>query len=151
MYSYIVSYDPFTYWCSEHAKQWNPPEGVWFPYWMKYQVFAPLLALQMVNLLWYFLIWRILMRYVYRSIVDKKVFLYNDNLGQYSSRNWTMSVPMMRETMSTMLHLPYQMARRRATTLPRVCADPPVTMTRMTDPGRQLNDWILFYFSHTTV
>jgi very-long-chain ceramide synthase len=49
---------------SEHAKQWNPAEGVWFPYWMKYQVFAPLLALQIMNLFWYFLIWRILLRYV---------------------------------------------------------------------------------------
>ena len=51
--------------CSEHAKQWKPQDGVWFPYWMKYQVFVPLLALQIVNLFWYFLILRIAYRYVF--------------------------------------------------------------------------------------
>ncbi|KAF8528669.1 TLC domain-containing protein [Gautieria morchelliformis] len=54
----------------EHTKQWNPAEGVWFPYWMKYQVFAPLLALQFVNLFWYFLIWRILLRGIFVSKID---------------------------------------------------------------------------------
>ncbi len=31
---------------------------------MKYQVFVPLLALQGLNLFWYFLIWRLAYRYV---------------------------------------------------------------------------------------
>ncbi len=33
-------------------------------WWMKYQVFVPLLALQGLNLFWYFLIWRLAYRYV---------------------------------------------------------------------------------------
>ena len=48
--------------CSESSKQWSPEDGVWMVWWMKYQVFAPLLALQGLNLFWYFFIWRIAYR-----------------------------------------------------------------------------------------
>ncbi|GAA6033082.1 hypothetical protein JCM8097_002934 [Rhodosporidiobolus ruineniae] len=34
------------------------------PHWMKYQIFAPILALQLVNTFWSFLIWRILIRMI---------------------------------------------------------------------------------------
>ena len=33
-------------------------------WWMQYQVFVPILALQFLNLFWYVLIWRIAYRYV---------------------------------------------------------------------------------------
>jgi len=46
----------------EFAKQWSPKDGVWFPHWMRYQIFAPLLALKFLNVFWYFLILRIAFR-----------------------------------------------------------------------------------------
>ncbi|KIJ56811.1 hypothetical protein M422DRAFT_238409 [Sphaerobolus stellatus SS14] len=46
----------------ENSKHWSPKDGVWFPDWMRYQVFAPLAMLHLVNLFWYFLIWRIALR-----------------------------------------------------------------------------------------
>jgi len=33
-------------------------------WWMKWQIFTPLLLLQCLNLFWYFLIWRVFWRYV---------------------------------------------------------------------------------------
>ena len=48
--------------CSGSSKQWSPEDGVWMVWWMKYQVFAPILALQGLNLFWYFVIWRIAYR-----------------------------------------------------------------------------------------
>lgn len=32
-------------------------------WWMQYQVLTPIILLQMVNLFWYFLIWRVLLRF----------------------------------------------------------------------------------------
>ncbi|CEH17500.1 Protein transporter of the TRAM (translocating chain-associating membrane) superfamily [Ceraceosorus bombacis] len=46
----------------EHTKEWNPPQGWWMVWWMKYQVFAPLFILLCLNLFWYFLMWRIMIR-----------------------------------------------------------------------------------------
>ncbi|KAI0081743.1 longevity assurance proteins LAG1/LAC1 [Panus rudis PR-1116 ss-1] len=48
----------------ETSKRWSPPDGVWMVWWMKYQVFVPLLLLQFLNLFWYYLILRILVRAV---------------------------------------------------------------------------------------
>ena len=48
----------------ETSKRWAPEDGVWMVWWMKYQIFAPLLLLQCLNLFWYYLILRILWRYV---------------------------------------------------------------------------------------
>ncbi|PAV20831.1 longevity assurance s LAG1 LAC1 [Pyrrhoderma noxium] len=43
----------------ETAKFWSPPDGVWMVWWMRYQIFAPILLLQFLNLFWYFFILRI--------------------------------------------------------------------------------------------
>jgi acyl-CoA-dependent ceramide synthase len=63
------------------SKEWNPESGAWLAPWyessltilftallikflrMRYQIFIPLMLLQLINLFWYFLIWRILLRY----------------------------------------------------------------------------------------
>ena len=47
----------------ETSKQWKTEDGVWMVWWMQYQVLAPIVLLQLVNLFWYFLIWRVLFRY----------------------------------------------------------------------------------------
>ncbi|KDQ29361.1 hypothetical protein PLEOSDRAFT_1038998, partial [Pleurotus ostreatus PC15] len=46
------------------AKQWYPESGAWLVWWMKYQIFTPLLLLEFLNLFWYYLILRI----AYRAI-----------------------------------------------------------------------------------
>ena len=52
---------------SASARVINPPEGVWMAWWLRYQIFLPILLLQLLNLFWYFLIWRILIRYRFVS------------------------------------------------------------------------------------
>lgn len=51
---------------SESSKVWIWADGTYLNWWMKYQVFAPLLLLQFLNLFWYFLIMRIAYRWVHR-------------------------------------------------------------------------------------
>ncbi|KZV72106.1 longevity assurance proteins LAG1/LAC1 [Peniophora sp. CONT] len=46
----------------EDSKRWAPDDGVWMVWWMKWQIFAPILLLQVLNLFWYYLILRILYR-----------------------------------------------------------------------------------------
>ncbi|KAI5833839.1 longevity assurance proteins LAG1/LAC1 [Schizophyllum commune Tattone D] len=46
----------------EIHRRWAPPTGAWLTWWMKYQIFAPILLLQILNLFWYYLMWRILIR-----------------------------------------------------------------------------------------
>ena len=46
----------------ETSKQWSPQDGVWLVWWMKYQIAFPIAALQALNLFWYYLILRILVR-----------------------------------------------------------------------------------------
>ncbi|KAJ7507913.1 longevity assurance proteins LAG1/LAC1 [Mycena galericulata] len=48
----------------EHAQRWEASEGTYLASWMKYQVFIPIALLQALNLFWYFLIWRIIVRAV---------------------------------------------------------------------------------------
>ncbi|KAF8745908.1 hypothetical protein AX14_004213 [Amanita brunnescens Koide BX004] len=48
----------------QSAKQWKPEDGVWLTHWMRYQVFAPIVLLQLLNLFWYYLMWKILVRAV---------------------------------------------------------------------------------------
>ncbi|PBL02421.1 longevity assurance proteins LAG1/LAC1 [Armillaria gallica] len=54
----------------EHTRVWDPPRGVWLPYWMKYQIFVPIALLQLLNLFWYYLIMRILYRAIMTSVTD---------------------------------------------------------------------------------
>jgi very-long-chain ceramide synthase len=46
----------------ESSKRWSPKDGVWLVWWMKYQIFVPILLLQFLNIFWYFLILRIAKR-----------------------------------------------------------------------------------------
>ncbi|KAJ3554937.1 hypothetical protein NP233_g12318 [Leucocoprinus birnbaumii] len=48
----------------ETSKQWIWAQGIYLNWWMKYQVFAPLLLLQFLNIFWYVLMLRILWRAV---------------------------------------------------------------------------------------
>ncbi|KAL0572422.1 sphingosine N-acyltransferase lag1 [Marasmius crinis-equi] len=48
----------------ETSKQWDWEQGTYLAGWMKYQVFIPLSLLQLLNLFWYYLILRILVRAV---------------------------------------------------------------------------------------
>jgi len=51
----------------EHAQQWVPEEGSYLAGWMKYQVFIPIALLQALNLFWYYLICRIVVRAIITS------------------------------------------------------------------------------------
>lgn len=42
----------------------RPFEDRWSPNWLRYMIFLPIALLQMLNLFWYFLILRIMFRYV---------------------------------------------------------------------------------------
>ncbi|KIJ70047.1 hypothetical protein HYDPIDRAFT_121394 [Hydnomerulius pinastri MD-312] len=46
----------------EASRFWAPETGAWMVWWMKYQIFIPVLLLQILNLFWYFLICRIALR-----------------------------------------------------------------------------------------
>ncbi|KIY49286.1 LAG1-domain-containing protein [Fistulina hepatica ATCC 64428] len=48
----------------ESARQWRWREGAWMVWWMRYQIWAPIFALQLINLFWYYLMCRILYRAV---------------------------------------------------------------------------------------
>ncbi|KAF8312227.1 longevity assurance proteins LAG1/LAC1 [Clavulina sp. PMI_390] len=51
------------------ARSFEPAKGIWMVWWMRYQIFIPILLLQFVNLFWSFLIWRILYRILFKGIV----------------------------------------------------------------------------------
>ncbi|KDR83649.1 hypothetical protein GALMADRAFT_219480 [Galerina marginata CBS 339.88] len=48
----------------EWTRKWSWSEGVYMPDWMRYQIFLPLLLLQILNLFWYYLIIKVLIRAV---------------------------------------------------------------------------------------
>ncbi|KAH9938181.1 TLC domain-containing protein [Fomitopsis serialis] len=58
----------------ETSKRWFPEDGVWMVWWMKYQIFTPILLLQFLNLFWYFLIWRI----AYRAVASEAADVQDD-------------------------------------------------------------------------
>ncbi|KAG1752705.1 longevity assurance proteins LAG1 LAC1 [Suillus paluster] len=53
----------------ESNRVWAPDTGAWLVWWMKYQMVFPISILQMLNIFWYYLIWRI----VIRSLRDVEV------------------------------------------------------------------------------
>ncbi|KAL1697040.1 TLC domain-containing protein [Schizophyllum commune] len=46
----------------EINRRWAPSTGAWLVWWMKYQIFAPILLLQFLNIFWYYLMWRVMLR-----------------------------------------------------------------------------------------
>lgn len=61
LYSIYTEYDVLV---PEFARRWSPSNEVYLTGWMKWQIFSPIMLLQILNLFWYFLIWRV----VYRMI-----------------------------------------------------------------------------------
>jgi len=51
------------------ARVWDPPNGVWLAWWVRYQIFIPILLLQFLNLFWFFLILRIIYRAVFVKVI----------------------------------------------------------------------------------
>jgi very-long-chain ceramide synthase len=62
LYSHWYEFDLI----SDDMKGWYPSKGLWMVWWMKHQMFFALLGLQCLNIFWYFLLWRILLRCVSR-------------------------------------------------------------------------------------
>lgn len=44
---------------------------------MKYQIFMPLFLLQVLNLFWYYLIWRVAIRYVFPHLFSVRLIMIN--------------------------------------------------------------------------
>ncbi|KIM33290.1 hypothetical protein M408DRAFT_326064 [Serendipita vermifera MAFF 305830] len=66
LYSHWYEFDLI----DEDKRVWSPADGLWMPWWMKHQMFFALFALQLLNIFWYYLIWRILLRAVFSSTLD---------------------------------------------------------------------------------
>ncbi|KAJ3799101.1 longevity assurance proteins LAG1 LAC1 [Lentinula aff. detonsa] len=66
LYSVWFEYDLIP----ESSKVWIWANGTYLDWWMKYQVFAPLFLLQLLNLFWYYLIMRVLHRAAVGSELD---------------------------------------------------------------------------------
>ncbi|KIK68047.1 hypothetical protein GYMLUDRAFT_36867 [Collybiopsis luxurians FD-317 M1] len=66
LYSVWFEYDLIP----ESSKIWIWANGTYLNWWMKYQVFAPILLLQFLNLFWYYLIMRILLRALVSPDID---------------------------------------------------------------------------------
>jgi len=54
----------------EWTKHWSWLEGVYMPSWMQHQIFSPLFLLQLLNLSWYYLMIKILIRDVRKTDID---------------------------------------------------------------------------------
>ena len=59
----------------ETARRWVPSEGYWYADWVRNQAILGIGALQILNLFWYFLILRILVRCVRLEIVITTTFI----------------------------------------------------------------------------
>ena len=55
-----------------YAREWEPEKGWWLVSWMKYQIFAPLFLLLLLNLFWYVLMWRIMIRAIRGIVADER-------------------------------------------------------------------------------
>jgi len=54
----------------EWTRRWSGSEGVFLDDWVQYQIFLPLFLLQVINLFWYYLMIRILVRAVRKTDID---------------------------------------------------------------------------------
>ncbi|THH19865.1 hypothetical protein EW146_g1403 [Bondarzewia mesenterica] len=52
------------------AKYFRPLDDIWMAWWMKWQIFTPILLLQFLNLFWYYLILRVFVRAVKEFTVE---------------------------------------------------------------------------------
>lgn len=66
LYSICTEFDTLV---PASAKRWSPSNEVYLPGWVKWQIFAPIMLLQLLNLFWYFLIWRV----VYRMVSGNRI------------------------------------------------------------------------------
>ncbi|GAK65825.1 longevity assurance proteins LAG1/LAC1 [Moesziomyces antarcticus] len=55
-----------------YAREWEPEKGWWLVSWMRYQIFAPLFLLLLLNLFWYVLMWRIMFRAIRGTVADER-------------------------------------------------------------------------------
>lgn len=55
-----------------YTREWNPTKGWWLAPWMRYQIFAPLFILLLLNLFWYMLMWRVLIRGIMGNLKDER-------------------------------------------------------------------------------
>lgn len=80
---------------SDELKFFQPWKGLWMAWWMKYQMFLPILLLQFLNLFWYFL----LVRIAYRFVAQSSLHVCRFDLcliGHWSIKVSTMTAPTMR-------------------------------------------------------
>ncbi|TKY85416.1 hypothetical protein EX895_005578 [Sporisorium graminicola] len=55
-----------------YAREWEPEKGWWLVWWMKYQIFAPMFLLFLLNVFWYVLMWRIMLRAIKGDVADER-------------------------------------------------------------------------------
>ncbi|WWC93633.1 hypothetical protein V866_000468 [Kwoniella sp. B9012] len=66
-------YTEFNFIDEKERTRFAPLEDKWLDWWMKWQIFVPIFLLQLINLFWYFLIWRILIKAVfYNDLRDER-------------------------------------------------------------------------------
>ncbi|KIK67248.1 hypothetical protein GYMLUDRAFT_860765 [Collybiopsis luxurians FD-317 M1] len=63
----------------ETARLWSWPNGTYLTWWMKYQIFVPLLLLQLLNIYWYRFILRIIIKALLSDSVDDERSETEDN------------------------------------------------------------------------
>ncbi|KAL9932104.1 hypothetical protein V8E36_009165 [Tilletia maclaganii] len=56
----------------EYARSWNPPQGHWLVYWMKYHIWTPLFLLLLLNIFWLALLLRIMFRALKGHVGDER-------------------------------------------------------------------------------
>ena len=84
----------------ETSKRWAPEDGVWMVWWMKWQVFAPLVLLQALNLFWYYLILRVLYMCVVSSSTRLDALCSLFTIGPSQSAMQTTCVRMTKAMMN---------------------------------------------------
>lgn len=65
-----------------HTREWNPDKGWWLAPWMRYQIFAPLFILLLLNIFWYYLMWRVIIRICRGVVKDDREDGESDDEGQ---------------------------------------------------------------------